>query len=149
MSTYPQIRAKRKATLPNNVDTETLVMSHFLRDGRDREGWHAAVQGVTGSQTRLGGWITTNSCFTMLCCFFFLINFILFLNFTILYWFCQISKWIRHRYTCVPHPEPSSLLPPHISCTYTYIPSFLDFFPIWVITEHWVELPRLYSRFSC
>ena len=39
--------------------------------------------------------------------------FILFLNFTILYWFCQISKWIRHRYTCVPHPEPSSLLPPH------------------------------------
>ena len=37
----------------------------------------------------------------------------LFLNFTILYWFCQISKWICHRYTCVPHPEPSSLLPPH------------------------------------
>ena len=39
-------------------------------------------------------------------------NFILF-NFTILYWFCHISKWICHRYTCVPHPEPSSLLPPH------------------------------------
>ena len=39
--------------------------------------------------------------------------FILFLNFTILYWFCQISKWIHHRYICVPHPEPSSLLPPH------------------------------------
>ena len=45
-------------------------------------------------------------------CFFFF-NLILFLNFTILYWFCQTSKWIRHRYTCVPHPEPSSLLPPH------------------------------------
>ena len=43
----------------------------------------------------------------------FFFNFILFLNFTILYWFCQISKWIRHRYTCVTHPEPSSLLPPH------------------------------------
>ena len=41
------------------------------------------------------------------------LNFILFLNFTILYWFCQISKWICHRYTCVPHPEPSSILPPH------------------------------------
>ena len=40
-------------------------------------------------------------------------NFILFLNFTILYWFCQISKRIHHRYTCVPHPEPSTLLPPH------------------------------------
>ena len=48
-----------------------------------------------------------------LVCFFFFNffkNFILFLNFTILYWFCQISKWTRHRYTCVPHPEPSSLL---------------------------------------
>ena len=45
--------------------------------------------------------------------FFFFFNFILFLNFTILYWFCQISKWICHRYTCVPHPETSSLLPPH------------------------------------
>ena len=39
----------------------------------------------------------------------FFLNFILFLNFTILYWFCQISKWIHHRYTCVAHPEPSSL----------------------------------------
>ena len=39
--------------------------------------------------------------------------FILFFNFTILYWFWHISKWICHRYTCVPHPEPSSLLPPH------------------------------------
>ena len=33
--------------------------------------------------------------------------FILFLNFTILYWFCHISKWIHHRHTHVPHPEPS------------------------------------------
>ena len=39
--------------------------------------------------------------------------FILFFNFTILYWFCHISKWICHRYTCVPHPEPSSLFSPH------------------------------------
>jgi len=39
--------------------------------------------------------------------------FILFFKFTILYWFCHISKWIRHRYTFVPHGEPSSLLPPH------------------------------------
>ena len=43
----------------------------------------------------------------------FIYFFILFFNFTILYWFCHTSKWIRHRYTCVPHPEPSSLLPPH------------------------------------
>ena len=39
--------------------------------------------------------------------------FIYFFNYTILYWFCHTSKWIRHRYTCVPHPEPSSLRPPH------------------------------------
>ena len=45
--------------------------------------------------------------------FIYFLNFILFLNFTILYWFCQILKWICYRYTCVPHPEPSSLLPPH------------------------------------
>ena len=44
------------------------------------------------------------------CHIFLFLNFILF-NFTILYWFCHISKWICHRYTCVPHPEPSSLLP--------------------------------------
>ena len=44
--------------------------------------------------------------------FFSFLYFILF-NFIILYWFCQISKWICHRYTCVPHPEPSSLLSPH------------------------------------
>ena len=44
---------------------------------------------------------------------FFPLLFILFFNFTILYWFCHISTWIHHRYTRVPHPEPSSLLPPH------------------------------------
>ena len=42
--------------------------------------------------------------------FFFLI---LFFNFTILYWFWHTSIWICHRYTRVPHPEPSSLLLPH------------------------------------
>ena len=35
---------------------------------------------------------------------FFVFYFILFFNFTILYWFCHISTWIRHRYTRVPHP---------------------------------------------
>ena len=43
----------------------------------------------------------------------FFVNFILFFNFIILYWFCHISKWTRHKYTCVLHPELSSLLPPH------------------------------------
>ena len=55
---------------------------------------------------------------------------ILFLNFTILYWFCQISKWIRHRYTCVPHPEPSSLPIPfktHLSILLEAIPGSSSF----------------------
>ena len=43
----------------------------------------------------------------------FIYFFLIFFNFTILYWFCHISTWIHHRYTRVPHPEPSSLLPPH------------------------------------
>ena len=54
---------------------------------------------------------------TVLCFLFFpsylFFYFILYFNFTILYWFCHISKWIHHRYTCVPHPEPSSFLHPH------------------------------------
>ena len=53
---------------------------------------------------------------------FIFLNFILFLNFTLLYWFCQILKWIRHKYTCVPHPEPASLLPPQ--CFYVCFYNF-------------------------
>ena len=41
---------------------------------------------------------------------------------------CCAAKWISH--------------------TYTYIPPFLDFLPISVTTEHWIESPVLYSRFS-
>ena len=52
--------------------------------------------------------LSRSACFLI---FYFILFFILF-NLTILYWFCHISKWICHRYTCVPHPEPSSLLPP-------------------------------------
>ena len=54
-------------------------------------------------------WITTN------CGNFFLIFklLLLFFYFTILYWFCHTSTWINHGCTHVPHPEPSSHLPPH------------------------------------
>ena len=31
---------------------------------------------------------------------------------------------------------------------YAYIPSFSDFFPIEVATEHWVQFPVFYMRFS-
>ena len=33
--------------------------------------------------------------------------------FTVLYWFCHTSTCIHHGYTCVPHHEPPSYLPPH------------------------------------
>ena len=46
--------------------------------------------------------------------FFFITISYFFFYFTILYWFCHTSTCIRHRYTCVPHPEPPSHLPPHI-----------------------------------
>ena len=35
-----------------------------------------------------------------------------------------------------------------ISYTFTYTPTFLDFLPIYVTTEPWVEFPGLYGRFS-
>ena len=65
------------------------------------------------------GWAPKNWCqrtdaFELWCwrrLFLKIFNLILIFNFIILYWFCHISTWIRHRYTRVPHPEPSSLLP--------------------------------------
>ena len=75
----------------------------------------------------------------------FFLYFILFLNFTILYWFCQISKWICHRYTRVPHPEPSSLLPPHTiplgrpsSCSCLH--SGPEWMPNWQIWKYFLNL---------
>ena len=53
--------------------------------------------------------VNTQFFFCKIIVYLFIFNLILFLNFTILYWFCHISKWIHHRHTCVPHPEPSSL----------------------------------------
>ena len=46
------------------------------------------------------------------CAFYFFLIFkiIIFFYFTILYWFCHTSTCIRHRCTCVPHPE--APLPP-------------------------------------
>ena len=70
----------------------------------------------------LMSWQVIKSLWPIFILFYFKKFFILFLNFTILYRFCQISKWIRHRYTCVPHPEASSLLLP--------IPS------LWVVPVH-------------
>ena len=84
---------------------------------------------------------------------FFFCNFILF-NFIILYWFCHISKWICHRYTCVPHPEPCSLLPPHtipLGCPSAPAPSIqyralnLD----WRLVSYMILYIFLYNPMDC
>ena len=55
---------------------------------------------------------------------FFKFIIIIFFYFTILYWFCHTLTWIRHEYTRVPHPEPSSHLPPHtISLGHLSVPA--------------------------
>ena len=75
--------------------------------------------------------------------------FILFLNFTILYWFCHISKWICHRHTCVPHPEPSSLLPPHtIPLGHPSAPAPSILYPALNLDWRFVSYMILY-RFKC
>ena len=58
--------------------------------------------------------------------FLFFLKFYFIFKLYIIVLVCQISKWIRHRYTCVPHPEPSSLLPPHtipLGCPSALAPS--------------------------
>ena len=46
--------------------------------------------------------------------FIFILFLILFFYFTMLYWFCHTLTWIQDRCTCIPNPEPTSHLPPHI-----------------------------------
>jgi len=75
----------------------------------DREAWHAVMHGVTKIQTRLSDWSD------LICTFFFILFFKFYFIFK-LYNIVLVLPNIKidgHRYTCVPHPEPSSLLPPY------------------------------------
>ena len=51
--------------------------------------------------------------------FFFFLVFLIFISWRLIilqYWsgFCHTLTWISHGFTCVPHPEPPSHLPPHL-----------------------------------
>ena len=56
-------------------------------------------------------------------CISFLFSFFFFFKFIFISWrlitvqycsgFCHTLTWISHGFTCVPHPDPPSLLPPH------------------------------------
>ena len=61
-----------------------------------------------------------NNCCRYNCWFFLNLVFFLFIYFnwrqiTLQYCngFCHTLTWVSHGYTCVPHPEPRSHLPPH------------------------------------
>ena len=68
----------------------------------DREVWQATVHGVVESDmTEKPSMKHDSKLFLMLIHFIYLFIFFIF------------SILIKKNYTCVPHPEPSSLLPPH------------------------------------
>jgi len=81
----------------------------WVDGGRDaEEAIVGSARGGSLSTNIIISWESGNASYHLFIHFLNLF-FILFFNFTILYWFCHISTWIRHRYTCVPHSEPSSL----------------------------------------
>ena len=93
--------------------------------------------------------------------FFFLLLLLLLFYFTVLYWFCHTSTWIHHRCTCVPNPEPLSLLPPHISFFYyntlwgwyyyyCFVIIIIVMIPIWQTWKWRSEgVNNFYKIFSC
>ena len=92
---------------------KTGVGSHFLfrKIAWSRDQTPIATLQIDSLLTETPGIFTFLFFFFPLGYFNDLLLFLIFFYITILYWFCHISTWICHRYTRVPHPEPSSLLP--------------------------------------
>ena len=83
--------------------TQTVISIKYVKRS-------SIAQGVFSHGISLNSpFLMCNAWATIIVSFLFYFIFIFFLKNN----FCQISKWIHHRHTCVPHPEPSSLLPPH------------------------------------
>ena len=92
---------------------------------KDREAWRATVHGVAKTRTQLSDWtMTTTKNWEMgravfprpsLSTFFSSLIFISWRLITLQYCsgFCHTLTWISHGFTCGPHPERPSHLPPH------------------------------------
>ena len=101
-----------------NYDVSTDLLLSLALEKYYNKRWNFKLSSTLGKFNNLQFSVlnifTKDTTFFLIYYYFFnLFYFILVFNFTILYWFCHISKWIRHRYTCVPHHEPYSLPPPH------------------------------------
>ena len=87
---------QRMGWLDGLIDSVDMSLSKLWELAMDREAWCAAVRGVAKSQARLSEWTELNLTTLQYCSCF-----------------CHRLIWISHGYTCVPHPEPPSHLPPH------------------------------------
>ena len=103
---WSMLITEKSINIKVNAISKSSVAKHYQKSLRIQEKWLPKPKSNEWTS------LSINTFSGSLFWYHFFFNLILF-NFTILYWFCHISKWIRHRYTCVPHPEPSSLPPPH------------------------------------